>query len=100
VAAINIYVGNLSFDTNEDQLRELFEGFGPVESATIIADKVTGRPRGFAFVKMPDREDGLKAIRELDAKEFMGRSLKVDEARPREDRFDKRGGAGKTSRWR
>ncbi len=100
MAAINIYVGNLSFDTNEDQLRELFEGFGPVDSATIIADKVTGRPRGFAFVNMHDREDGLKAIKELDAKEFMGRSLKVDEARPREDRFDKRGGPGKTDRWR
>ena len=67
MAAINIYVGNLSFDTGEDQLKELFEGFGQVESATIISDKFTGRPRGFGFVKMPEREEGLRAIQELEA---------------------------------
>jgi RNA recognition motif-containing protein len=96
VAAINIYVGNLSFDTNEDQLKELFETYGQVESATIISDKFTGRPRGFGFVKMPEREDGLRAIQELDARDFMGRSIKVNEARPRtdRDRGDRQGGGG------
>ena len=86
MAAINIYVGNLSFNTTEDQLRELFESFGQVESATIISDKFTGRPRGFGFVKMPEREEGLKAIQEVDSKDFMGRNIKVNEARPRTDR--------------
>jgi len=100
VAAINIYVGNLSFGTTEDQLKELFEGFGPVESATIISDKTTGRPRGFGFVKMPEREDGLKAIRDLDTKEFMGRTLKVNEARPRTERNDRMGGGSRGPRWR
>ena len=106
MAAINIYVGNLSFDTGEDQLKELFESFGQVESATIISDKFTGRPRGFGFVKMPEREEGLRAIQELDEKDFMGRSLKVNEARPRTDRPDRQGGGGggggggKGSRWR
>ncbi len=97
MAAINIYVGNLSFDTNEDQLKELFETYGQVESATIISDKFTGRPRGFGFVKMPEREDGLRAIQELDAKDFMGRSIKVNEARPRtdRDRGDRQGGGGR-----
>ncbi len=96
MAAINIYVGNLSFDTNEDQLKELFESYGQVESATIISDKFTGRPRGFGFVKMPEREDGLRAIQELDAKDFMGRSIKVNEARPRtdRDRGERQGGGG------
>ncbi len=100
MAAINIYVGNLSFQTGEDHLRELFEAYGQVESATIISDKFTGRPRGFGFVKMPEREEGLKAIKELDGKDFMGRSLKVNEARPRTDRAEKQGGGGKGSRWR
>jgi RNA recognition motif-containing protein len=106
VAPINIYVGNLSFDTNEEQLKELFETYGQVESATIISDKFTGRPRGFGFVKMPEREEGLRAIQELDSKDFMSRSLKVNEARPRTDRSDRSdrsdrgGGGGKGSRWR
>jgi RNA recognition motif-containing protein len=104
VPSINIYVGNLSFDTNEDQLKELFESYGQVESATIISDKFTGRPRGFGFVKMPEREEGLRAIQELDARDFMGRSLKVNEARPRTDRPDRQGGGGRGggggSRWR
>ncbi len=91
MAAINIYVGNLSFKTNEDQLRELFESYGQVESATIISDKFTGKPRGFGFVKMPEREEGLKAIQELDAQDFMGRNLKVNEAKPKTDRPERQG---------
>jgi cold-inducible RNA-binding protein len=98
VASINIYVGNLSFQTSEDQLRELFESFGQVESSTIISDKATGRPRGFGFVKMPESDEGLKAIQELDSRDFMGRSLKVNEARPRTDRNDNgRPGFGSSS---
>jgi RNA recognition motif-containing protein len=103
VASINIYVGNLSFQTGEDQLKELFESYGQVESATIISDKATGRPRGFGFVKMPEREEGLKAIQELDSKDFMGRSLKVNEAKPRTDRDNGRQGFGsseRNQRWR
>jgi cold-inducible RNA-binding protein len=105
VAAINIYVGNLSFQTGEDQLKELFESYGQVESATIISDKATGRPRGFGFVKMLERDEGLKAIQELDSRDFMGRSLKVNEARPRTDRNDSRPSYGSSAgrdnqRWR
>lgn len=107
MSSINIYVGNLSFNTNEDQLRELFEGYGQVESATIISDKFTGRPRGFGFVKMPEKEEGLRAIEALNATDFMGRNIKVNEAHPRTNRFDRqdkgsaRGGAGGGgSRWR
>jgi cold-inducible RNA-binding protein len=99
VATINIYVGNLPFAASEDQLRELFENYGQVESATIVSDKFTGRPRGFGFVKMPEREEGLRAIQELDAKDFMGRNLKVNEARPRTDRPERHGGGGRGSRW-
>jgi len=100
VASINIYVGNLPFSVSEDQLKELFENYGQVESATIVSDKFTGRPRGFGFIKMPEREEGLRAIQELDAKDFMGRNLKVNEARPRTDRSERQGGGGKGPRWR
>lgn len=85
MSAINIYVGNLSFDANEDQLRELFEGFGRVDSVKIISDQFTGRSRGFGFVEMADKEEGMRAIEELNAKDFLGRSLKVNEARPKRD---------------
>lgn len=85
MSAINIYVGNLSFDANEDQLRELFEGYGKVDSAKIISDQFTGRSRGFGFVEMADKEEGMRAIEELNARDFLGRSLKVNEARPKRD---------------
>jgi len=81
--SINIYVGNLSFDSSEDDLRGLFETYGAVDSAKIIVDKFTSRSRGFGFVEMSNREEGLKAIQELDSKEVGGRSLKVNEARPK-----------------
>jgi cold-inducible RNA-binding protein len=92
MSGINIYVGNLSFDANEDQLRELFETYGRVDSAKIISDQFTGRSRGFGFVEMSEREEGMRAIEELDSKEFIGRSLRVNEARPR------RGGGGRSDR--
>ena len=96
MAGINIYVGNLSFDATEDQLKELFEGYGSVLSAKIISDRFTGRSRGFGFVEMVEREEGLKAIEGLNAKEFVGRSLKGNEARPKREapRRDNR-----NSRW-
>ena len=84
---INIYVGNVPFQTNEDQLKELFEQYGRVEQAKIIVDRGTGRSKGFGFVEMSEREEGLKAIEELDSQDFMGRTLRVNEARPRKGRF-------------
>jgi cold-inducible RNA-binding protein len=106
--SISIYVGNLSFDSNEGDLKTLFEQYGTVDSAKIISDQFTGRSRGFGFVEMADRDEGLRAIQELDAKEFSGRTLKVNEARPKKSagpggggRRDNRGGGGGggRSRW-
>lgn len=93
--SINIYVGNLSFDTQQDELRDLFATYGEVESAKIISDQFTGRSRGFGFVEMADREEGMTAIRELDSKDFGGRSLKVNEAKPRGNRGGGGGGGGR-----
>ena len=105
MTTINIYVGNLSFDAKEEDLKELFEAYGRVESAKIISDHFTGRSRGFGFIEMADRDEGLKAIQELDSKDFKGRSLKVNEARPKKDAGGggggRRGGGGdrRQSRW-
>ncbi len=81
--SIKIYVGNLSFNSTEGELQGLFETYGAVDSAKIIMDQFTNRSRGFGFVEMQNREEGLKAIEELDSKDFGGRSLKVNEARPK-----------------
>lgn len=94
--SINIYVGNLSFDSSEADLRGLFASYGEVESAKVIVDQFTNRSRGFGFIEMSNREEGLKAIQELDSKELGGRSLKVNEAKPKNDN---RGGGGGRSRW-
>jgi len=96
---INIYVGNLSYNSTEDSLREAFGAYGTVERAKIITDQFTGRSKGFGFIEMSDREEGLNAIRELDAKELDGRTIKVNEAKPRQS-----GGGGgrdsnRRSRW-
>ncbi len=80
---INIYVGNISFTTSDEDLKALFEQYGEVQNAKVIMDKATGRSRGFGFVEMTDRDAGLNAIQELDQKDFMGRNLKVNEAKPR-----------------
>jgi len=99
--AISIYVGNLSFDVNEDQLQELFEGYGRVESAKIIIDRITGRSRGFGFVEMPEREQAMRAIDELNTKDFFGRSLRVNEAKAKKESYPPRrgpGGGGRTFR--
>ncbi len=79
---MNIYVGNLSFDLTEDDLRQAFEAFGRVESVTIITDKVTRESRGFGFVEMAAKAEGQSAINDLNGKELKGRALKVNEARP------------------
>lgn len=89
-----IYVGNLSFDTNEDKLRELFAEHGEVLSASIITDRDTGRSRGFGFVEMADNGQAEAAINALNGMDLDGRTLTVNEARPRPDRGGRGGGGG------
>jgi RNA recognition motif-containing protein len=89
---MNIYVGNLSFDAGEADVRQLFEAHGQVASVSVIEDKFTGRPRGFAFVEMPTDAEAQAAIAALNSKDFKGRPLTVNEARPRTERS--RGGSG------
>ena len=88
-----IYVGNLPFTANEDELRQLFEQHGSVHSVDLIADRETGRPRGFGFVEMEDEQAGA-AITALDGTDFGGRSLRVNEARPRREGGGRGGGGG------
>ncbi len=95
---MKIYVGNMPFSMSEDQLRDLFAEFGEVESANVITDRETGRPRGFAFVEMPD-EAAQTAINELHEKEVEGRRLNVNQARPRENRGGGGGGGRGRNRW-
>ncbi|NLG34597.1 MAG: RNA-binding protein [Lentisphaerae bacterium] len=90
--ATKLYVGNLSFEIDEAELRQLFEAFGSVSSCNVIMDRMTDRPRGFAFVEMSSPAEAAKAIEELNGKEVRGRALVVNEAKPREDR--PRGGGG------
>ena len=82
---MNIYVGNLSWDSTEDSLRTAFTEYGDVSSANIIVDKYTGRSRGFGFVEMPDSDSANSAINALNGKELDGRTLTVNEAKPRND---------------
>jgi len=83
---MNIHVSNLSFNVTDEDLREFFAEYGEVASAKVIMDKYTGKSRGFGFVEMPDDEAAKKAISELDNGVVEGRSIRVSEARPREDR--------------
>jgi RNA recognition motif-containing protein len=89
---MNIYVGNMSYEVTEEDLRQAFEGFGKVESVNIIKDRYSGEPRGFGFVEMPDKAEGESAINGLNGKDLKGRTLNVNEARPRSD--DRRGRGG------
>ena len=88
---MNIYVGNLSFEVTDEDLREAFEAFGQVDSASVVTDKFSGRSRGFGFVEMPTQSEAEAAISGLDGSDLKGRNLKVNEARPRTER---RGGGG------
>ena len=87
---MNIYVGNVPYAATEEDLEELFSEYGPVATATIIRDRYDGRSKGFGFVEMENQEDGERAIEALDGQEMMGRPLKVNPARPREQRRDRR----------
>jgi RNA recognition motif-containing protein len=89
---MNIYIGNMSFDTTEDQLRQAFEGFGEVTTVRIIADKNDGRPKGFAFVEMSSKEEANAAISGLNGQDLNGRTLNVNEAKPREEGGNRSGG--------
>jgi len=110
----NIFVGNLSFNTNEDELRQAFESYGQVERVSILTDRDTGRSRGFGFVEMNSDEDGEKAIAALNGSQIGGRTINVNEARPKAERGgggfgggggrgrgerDGRGGGGRRERW-
>ncbi len=91
----NIYVGNLSFDATEDQVRALFEAYGPVDRVSIVTDRDTGQPRGFAFVEMTDDDAASKAMEALNGTKLGGRNLNINEARPKESRPRGGGGGGR-----
>jgi len=91
----NIYVGNLSYDATEDAIRSLFETFGAVDRVSIITDRDTGQPRGFAFVEMTDDEAASKAVEALNGTKLGGRNLNINEARPKESRPRGGGGGGR-----
>jgi RNA recognition motif-containing protein len=91
---MNIYVSNLSFNVQDEDLREFFTPYGEVTSAKIINDRETGRSRGFGFVEMADDEASKKAIQELDGADVEGRTIKVTEAKPKEDRPARSNGGG------
>ena len=91
---MNIYVGNLSYEVNAEDLKEAFEVFGQVETVKVILDNDTGRSKGFGFVEMPNNADAQSAINSLNDKEIKGRALKVNTARPRTENRRGRGGSG------
>ena len=93
---MKLYVGNLSFDTTENDLQELFEQSGKVVEVSLVTDRATARSRGFAFVTMGSAAEGEAAIKSLEGKDFQGRNLTVNEARPREDRPQGGGGSGRS----
>jgi cold-inducible RNA-binding protein len=92
--SMKLYVGNLSFQTSSEELQDLFSQVGTVESASVVEDRDTGRSRGFGFVEMSTREEGEAAIAQFNGKDVNGRSLTVNEAKPRENRGGAGGGFG------
>ena len=103
---MNIYVSNLSFNVQDEDLREFFAPYGEVTSAKIINDKFTGKSRGFGFVEMSDKTSALKAIDELNGGIVEGRTIRVTEAKPREEKssgggagYRSNGGYNKSNRW-
>jgi len=91
---MKIYVGNMAFSTTQDSLEALFSNYGQVDEVAVITDRETGRPRGFAFVTMANDEEGKAAIEALNDQDFEGRTLNINEARPREARGGGGGGGG------
>jgi RNA recognition motif-containing protein len=92
--SMKIYVGNLSYDVAEDDLRQAFSEFGEVKSVNLLTDRQTGQSKGFGFVEMAEVSEGQTAVKEMNGKEFMGRELKVDQAKERPARSGGRGGYG------
>ena len=104
---MNIYIGNLSYEVTDEDLRQVFEEFGQVESANVIKDKFSGESRGFGFVEMPSKEEAMAAISGLEDRELKGKKINVNEARPRPAnrggggrRDSRRGGGGGGGRGR
>src|SRR5438034_4074243 len=101
--SMKLYVGNLAFQTTSQELQELFAQAGTVESAAVVTDRDTGRSRGFGFVEMSSKEEGQAAITQFNGQEVNGRSLTVNEAKPRENRGGgfggNRNGGGRSSRY-
>lgn len=93
-AKMNIYVGNLSYQLTEDELKSAFEAHGEVESARIVNDRDTGRSKGFGFVEMPEKDQATAAIEALNGSELGGRTITVNEARPKAPRNNRGGGRG------
>ncbi len=91
---MTLYVGNVSYDATENQLQDLFAQYGSVTDVNLMVDRVTQKPRGFAFVTYATNEAGQAAIQALNGKDFQGRKLKINEARPREERPPRQGGGG------
>jgi cold-inducible RNA-binding protein len=91
---MKLFVGNFAFNTTEDDLRALFQPYGNVDSVAVVTDRDTGRSRGFGFVEMPDRGEAEKAIEALNGKQVGGRTLNINEARPKTDNGGFRGGRG------
>jgi hypothetical protein len=91
---MNIYVGNLSYNVSQDELREAFAAYGHVDSANLITDKFTGESKGFGFVEMPDNSEADAAIKGLNDQPFKGRPLRVNQAKPRSERSGGGGGGG------
>ncbi|MGB3511716.1 MAG: RNA-binding protein [Microcoleaceae cyanobacterium] len=95
---MSVYVGNLSYEATDEELTKVFEDYGSVKRVQVPTDRDTGRPRGFAFVEMETDEEETAAIEALDGAEWMGRTLKVNKARPREDRRSSGGGGRRGGR--
>lgn len=91
---MNIYAGNLSYQTNESDLREAFEAFGAVSSSAVIKDRETGQSKGFGFVEMPNNAEADSAIKALNGRAINGRNIKVNQAEPRKERSGGGGGGG------
>ena len=94
MSSMNLYVGNLPYTTNENDLSDLFAQFGEVISAKVITDRYSGQSKGFGFVEMTNRDEAEQAIAQLNDSEVNGRRIKVNEAKPRAPRTDRRGGGG------